>query len=190
MLSDPVDSFWVTGGVDYEGKPFKSVSQGQSDLGLIPLAEGSAAPDAASDAVGAFIAYARETLGDAVSDVRASDRLTDSASCLVASDHAMDRQLEKILASSGRLDASTKPVLEINPNHPLVARLSDEGGVDAALKEDAAHLLLDEARIADGELPVDLRGVLRAVRPGDAQGDGVSSGRANPFTSRAHDRSR
>ena len=157
LLSDPVDSFWVTGGVDYEGKPFKSVSQGQSDLGLIPLPEGDAAPAAASDAVGAFIAFAKETLGDAVSDVRVSDRLTDSASCLVASDHAMDRQLEKLLAGAGRLDASAKPVLEINPNHPLVARLSDDGDVDAAMKEDAAHLLLDEARIADGELPVDLR---------------------------------
>ena len=157
LLSDPVDSFWVTGGVDYEGKPFKSVSQGQSDLSLIPLTEGDASPDVASDAVGAFIAFAKETLGDAVSDVRASNRLTDSASCLVASENAMDRQLEKLLAASGRLDASAKPVLEINPNHPLVARLSEEGGVDAALKADAAHMLLDEARIADGELPVDLR---------------------------------
>ena len=69
----------------------------------------------------------------------------------------MDRQLEKLLAGAGRLDASAKPVLELNPNHPLVARLSDEGSIDAMVKEDAAHLLLDEARIADGELPADLR---------------------------------
>lgn len=157
LMSDHVDSFWVTAGVDFEGKPFKSVSQGQSDLGLIPLIQGETAPAAVSDAVGAFIAFAKSTLGDAVSDVRASDRLTDSAACVVASDNAMDRQLEKLLAGAGRLDASSKPILEINPNHPLVVRISADADVDPLLKEDAAHLLLDEARIADGELPEDLR---------------------------------
>ena len=157
LMSDPVDSFWVTAGVDFDGKPFKSVSQGQADLGLIPLLEGECQPAAVSDEAGAFIAFVKETLGDAVSDVCASDRLTDSAACLVASSNAMDRQLEKLLASSGRLDASSKPVLEINPNHPLVARISGDSGVDLELKQDTAHLLLDQARIADGELPVSLR---------------------------------
>lgn len=158
LLSDPVDSFWVTAGIDYEGKPFKSVSQGQSDLGLIPLVEGADAPAAASEAVGSFIAFAKETLGDAVSDVRASDRLTDSAACLVASDDAMDRQLEKLLAGAGRLGATAaKPVLEINPSHPLVLGLSEGADVDPSLKADAAYLLLDEARVADGDLPLDPR---------------------------------
>ena len=157
LMSDPVDSFWVTGGVDFDGKPFKSVSQGQSDLGLIPLLEGESTPAAVSEEAGTFITFVKETLGDAVSDVRASDRLTRSAACLVASSTAMDRQLEKLLASSGRLDASSKPVLEINPNHPLVSRISSGANVDPTLKEDTAHLLLDQARIADGELPVSLR---------------------------------
>ena len=157
LMSDPIDSFWVTGGVDFDGKPFKSVSQGQSDLGLIPLLEGENAPADVSDAVSAYIAFVKETLGDAVSDVRASDRLTDSAACLVASNDAMDRQLEKLLAGAGRLDTSTKPVLEINPNHALVYRISGDAYVDPTMKEDTAHLLLDQARIADGELPVSLR---------------------------------
>lgn len=157
LMSDAIDSFWVTAGVDYEGKPFKSVSQGQPDLSLISLLEGETVPAAVSDAVSAFIAFAKEKLGDAVSDVRASDRLTDSAACLVASNNAMDRQLEKLLASSGRLESSAKPVLEINPNHPLVARISGDADVDPGLKDDAAHLFLDQARIADGELPLDLR---------------------------------
>ncbi|WP_157218191.1 molecular chaperone HtpG [Flavisphingomonas formosensis] len=154
LLTDQVDSFWVTAGADYEGKPFKSVTQGLADLGLIPLPEGEA-PAAASEEVGAFIAYVKTVLGDAVSDVRASERLTDSAVCLVASEQGMDRQLEKLLANAGRLGSATKPVLEINPRHALITRLGVLGEEAASLREDAAHLLLDEARIADGELPAD-----------------------------------
>jgi molecular chaperone HtpG len=157
LLADQVDSLWVTSGVDYEGKPFKSVTQGLADLSLIPLAEGAQAEPAASEAVNGFIAFAKATLGDAVSDVRASERLTESAACLVAPEHGMDRQLEKLLASAGRLDAVGRPVLELNPRHPIITRLGELADADDALREDAAHLLLDEARIADGELPVDPR---------------------------------
>jgi len=157
LLADHIDSFWVNSGVDYEGKPFKSVTQGLADLSLIPRAEGEEPAGAASDAVEGFIAFVRETLGDAVSDVRVSDRLTESAVCLVAPDHGMDRQLEKLLAGAGRLDSMEKPVLEVNPRHALVEKLSALGEGDEAVRADAAHLLFDEARIADGELPVDPR---------------------------------
>lgn len=157
LLTDQVDSFWITSGVDYQGKPFKSVTQGLADLSLIPVNEGEKANEAASDAVNDFIAFAKATLGDAVSDVRASERLTESAVCLVAPEHAMDRQLEKLLAGAGRLDVAAKPVLEINPRHALIAKLGELADGDPALREDAAHLLFDEARIADGELPVDPR---------------------------------
>lgn len=158
LLPDQVDSFWVTAGIDFEGKPFKSVTQGAADLTLIPLAEGKSQPSAeASEAVTGFIAFVKLTLGDAVSDVRASDRLTESAVCLVAPDHGMDRQLEKLLAGSGRLPAATKPILEINPGHDLVVRLAALGEDEAAFREDAAHLLLDEAQILDGERPTDAR---------------------------------
>jgi molecular chaperone HtpG len=157
LLTDQVDSFWVTSGVDYDGKPFKSVTQGLVDLGLIPLADGEKPAQAPSDAVIGYIAFVKQTLGDAVSDVRASERLTESAVCLVAPEHGMDRQLEKLLAGAGRLDAAAKPVLEINPRHPLIERLSSVDGGDDTIREDAAHLLFDEARIADGELPVEPR---------------------------------
>jgi len=157
LLADQVDSFWVTSGIDYEGKPFKSVTQGLADLGLVPLADGEQPAVAASDAVNGFIAFVRETLGDAVSDVRASDRLTKSAVCLVAPEHGMDRQLEKLLAGAGRLETAAKPVLEINPHHALVEKLSAVEPGDPQSRADAAHLLFDEARIADGELPVDPR---------------------------------
>jgi len=156
LLADQVDSFWVTAGADYEGKPFKSVTQGLADLGLIPLLDGAEAAGEASDEVKGFIDFVKTTLGEAVSDVRASDRLTESAVCLVAPEHGMDRQLEKLLAGAGRLPGAAKPILEINPRHDLVAKLSALG--EGELREDAAHLLFDEARIADGELPVDPRG--------------------------------
>ncbi len=158
LLTDQVDSFWVTSGIDFEGKPFKSVTQGLADLGLIPLTEGETPTTTASDAVNRFIAFVKETLGDAVSDVRASERLTTSAVCIVAPEHAMDRQLEKLLAGAGRLDAAAKPVLEINPHHALIEKLSAMGTDDTDVRTDAAHLLFDDARIADGELPADPRG--------------------------------
>ncbi|PJG49021.1 molecular chaperone HtpG [Sphingobium sp. LB126] len=156
LLTDQVDSFWVTAGVDYQGKPFKSVTQGLADLSLIPLADGEAPATQASAEVDGFIAYVKDVLGEEVSDVRASERLTESAVCLVAPDNAMDRQLEKLLAGAGRLDNAAKPVLEINPRHELIIRLGTLPQ-DSSLREDAARLLLDEARIADGELPADPR---------------------------------
>ena len=157
LLTDQVDSFWASSGIDFEGKPFKSVTQGLSDLSLIPLNEGEAPAAETSDEVASFITFVKTTLGEAVSDVRASDRLTESAVCLVAPDSGMDRQLEKLLAGAGRLDQTSKPALEINPRHDLVVRLSALDEAEAGLREDAAHLLLDEARVADGELPVDPR---------------------------------
>ncbi|AMK22724.1 MULTISPECIES: molecular chaperone HtpG [unclassified Sphingobium] len=156
LLTDQVDSFWVTAGVDYQGKPFKSVTQGLADLSLIPLADGEAPATQASAEVDGFIAYVKTVLGEEVSDVRASERLTESAVCLVAPDNTMDRQLEKLLAGAGRLDNAAKPVLEINPRHALIAKLGTLAE-DSDLREDAAKLLLDEARIADGELPTDPR---------------------------------
>jgi molecular chaperone HtpG len=158
LLPDAVDSFWVTAGVDYEGKPFKSVTQGAADLSLISLTEAkdnAGAP--ATEAVTGFIQAVKATLGDAVADVRASERLTESAVCLVAPETGMDRQLERLLARAGQLTSAAKPVLEINPRHDLVVALANLGEGERTLREDAAHLLLDEARILDGELPADAK---------------------------------
>jgi molecular chaperone HtpG len=158
LLPDPVDSFWVTAAVEYEGKSFKSVTQGAADLALIPLLdaqENAGAP--ATEAVTSFIQSVKATLGEAVADVRASERLTESAVCLVASETGMDRQLKRLLARAGQLTSAAKPVLEINPRHDLVVALAKLGEDQQALREDAAHLLLDEARILDGELPADAK---------------------------------
>ncbi len=158
LLPDHVDSFWVTAGAEFEGKPFRSVTQGLADLGGIALPEGESEAREVTGEVAGFIDFVKATLGDTVSDVRASERLRESAVCLVAPDHGMDRQLERLLANAGRAPAATKPILEINPRHVLVERLSRLGEDETSLREDAAHLLLDEARVADGEAPLDPRG--------------------------------
>jgi molecular chaperone HtpG len=158
LLTDPIDSFWVTSAPSFEGKPFKSVTQGAADLALIPRLDAKA--DAASEtdqSVTRFLAFIKETLGEAVSDVRASDRLTDSPVCLVAPESGLDRQLEKILAGTGRLKTAAKPILEINPRHEIVVALASLDDDESALKEDAAHLLFDEARVLDGDRPADAR---------------------------------
>jgi molecular chaperone HtpG len=158
LLADPVDAFWVTSAGSFDGKPFKSVTQGAADLTLIPRTDAQAEAQTEADpAVKIFIAFLKSKLGEAVSDVRVSDRLTDSAVCLVASDTGIDRGLEKILASAGRLPSAQKPVLEVNPRHKLVIGLATLGDGDGGFKEDAAHLLYDEARVLDGERPADAR---------------------------------
>ena len=154
LLSDPVDSFWVSNAPDFEGKPFRSVTQGAADLNLIPLVEGGdAAIGETSPFVTEFVAFMKLTLGDAVADVRISDRLTESAVCLVASEQGPDRHFEKLLAQAGQTGTAAKPILEVNPRHTLMEFLA--GSTDMVLREDAAHLLFDEARILDGERVAD-----------------------------------
>ena len=158
FLADSVDNFWVTSGASFEGKPFKSVTQGAADLTLIPLLDANSDPAPEADqAITRFLAFVKETLGEAVTDVRSSDRLTESAVCLVAPELGPDRQLEKLLAGAGRLQTSGKPILEINPRHDLVVTLASLSDDDRAFKQDAAHLLFDEARILDGDRPADPR---------------------------------
>jgi molecular chaperone HtpG len=156
LLPDPVDSFWVMSGLSFDGKPFKSVTQGAADLAAIPRVDAKEeAQTEAAPAVKIFVAFLKSTLGGAVSDVRLSDRLTDSAVCLVAPEGGPDRALERILTTAGRLPSAGKPILEVNPRHQLVTALAALADSERAFKEDAAHLLLDEARVLDGERPAD-----------------------------------
>jgi molecular chaperone HtpG len=158
LLPDPIDSFWVMAGVSFDGKPFKSVTQGAADLAAIPRIDAKQeAQSEAAPAVKIFVAFLKSTLGGAVSDVRLSDRLTDSAVCLVAPEGGPDRALERILATAGRLPSAGKPILEVNPRHQLVTALAALDDSERAFKEDAAHLLFDEARVLDGERPTDAR---------------------------------
>ena len=157
LLTDAVDEFWVPAVQQYADKSFTSVTQGAADLDKLPLQDGDAAEgdgEGPSDSQTAtLIALLKQTLGDAVKDVRTSERLTDSAVCLVADEHDLDMHLARMLKQQGQLSELAPRVLEINPTHGLIKSLAQratEKGASDAL-EDAAHLLLDQARIAEGE---------------------------------------
>lgn len=158
LLTDPVDSFWVTMAPQFDGRPFKSVTQGAADIADIPLADDATkAATETNPEIDGFLTFVKAALGDDVSDVKASERLTESAVCLVAPEQGPDRQYERLLNASGRLDKAAKPILEINPRHERVVALAKLGDDDRAFKEDAAHLLYDEARVLDGDRPTDAK---------------------------------
>jgi molecular chaperone HtpG len=159
LLTDPVDEFWMPAVGKFQDKPFKSVTRGSADLARIAKPEGAAEkPAETAPGLDALVALFRLTLKEAVKDVRASERLTDSAVCLVADEGDMDIHLERMLKQHKQLAQSFKRVLEINPQHPLVMGLAKrvgEAGNDSDSKSEdiaeAAWLLLDQARIVGGE---------------------------------------
>ncbi len=161
LLSDPIDDFWLPAVGQYKEKPFKSVTQGGADLGNIETPKvkkkddkKSAADDAKSAGeMGDLIALLKLTLEEKVTDVRTSERLTDSAVCLVADETGLDMNLERILKQHNQINQVTSRILEINPDHSLIQSLAlsakKKGAQDKL--EDAALLLLDQAQILEGE---------------------------------------
>ena len=169
LMSDPVDEFWLPVVREYQGKAFKSVTRGGADLDKIADAakageaaatenEGKAGPG-----TDALIAFVKLALKDEVKDVRASERLTDSPVCLVADEGDMDMHLERLLKQHNQIDQASTRILEINPKHALIQRLAAELETQGAVAadstegdalpplEEAARLLLDQARILEGE---------------------------------------
>lgn len=159
LLTDPVDDFWLSVVRDYAGKPLKSASRAGADLdGIAGATDEKKAEDRPDDAaLGTLIAALKQILGDTVKDVRESKRLTDSAVCLSAAEGDLDLHLERLLRQHKQLDKASTRILEINPAHPLIRALAGRaqkaGAVDAL--EDAAYLLLDQARLVEGEPPAD-----------------------------------
>jgi molecular chaperone HtpG len=164
LLTDPVDSFWVRTALGYDGKPFKSVTQGAADLDAIAL-KGEAKPEAADDAATAVLAAAlKQALAGKVKDVRGSRRLTESAVCII-NDSTMDRTLEKLLSRQKDSGITVSaPILEINPSHALIKALAEQVKEKGASSiEDAAQLLLDQAFIIEGEQVPDPAGFARRM---------------------------
>ena len=155
LLSDPVDAFWTSMPTELEGKPLKSLSQGDLNLDLIPRVDATdeAKKDEPEADEAATIAVIKAALGERVSDVKASTRLTSSASCLVADSQGPSRELERILSQQNR-GMRAKPVLEINLRHPMVGAITKAQAGSKAV-DDLSLLLLEQAQILDGELPED-----------------------------------
>ena len=157
LLTDPVDALWTSLALGFEGKPLKSLSQGEVDFSLVPMPEQAAEsePKPAAIDADAVVAAVKAALGERVSDVRASQRLTDSAACLVAKGGGFDRELERLLARHNP-SAGSKPILELNMRHPIVQAVAraKEAARDDEIA-DLSALLLDEATILDGAVPDD-----------------------------------
>ncbi len=164
LLTDPVDSFWVRTALGFDGKPFKSVTQGAADLDLIKPRDDAAPAKADEAQTAVLVAALKQALEGRVKDVRASQRLTESPVCIV-NDSAMDRTLEKLLSrqkDSGV--AVSAPILEINPGHALIKALAARVKTDGASSvAEAAQLLLDQAFIIEGEPVPDAAGFARRL---------------------------
>lgn len=154
LLTDPVDEFWLPALGAYKEMPFKSATRGAAELdNLATEAQGKTEAAQTGRETASLIALMKLSLGEAVKDVRVSTHLTDSAVCLVADEGDLDMRLERLLRQHQKLDQASKRILEINPKHPLIARLADLAGKDGAANAlgDFAWVLLDQARILEGE---------------------------------------
>jgi molecular chaperone HtpG len=148
LMFDRIDE-WMVGYLrEYAGKPLRNAAKGELDLSKLGGAEEQAATAEQQKAAEPIVGRLKDVLGERVSDVRASGRLTDSPSCLVLAEHDMALHMQRLLKEAGHAIPSAKPTLEINAAHPLVRRFAQE--TDAAKAEDLALLLLEQAQVAEG----------------------------------------
>jgi len=148
LLTDRVDEWLVSSLTEFDGKPLKSVAQGELNLGGLEDEAEKSEQEKTGKAFEDIIARVKTALGDAVSDVRITHRLTTSPACLVTSESDMSANLERILRSAGQNIPNSKPVFELNPEHPLVLKLKDKS--DEAQFAELTQVLFDQALLAEG----------------------------------------
>ncbi|MGB5148299.1 MAG: molecular chaperone HtpG [Porticoccaceae bacterium] len=148
LLGERIDEWAMSYLTEFDGKALRDISRGELDLAELGESPAESAP-AEAGANDAVLEQIKTLLGDSVAEVRASARLTESPACLVLTKDALGPQMRKMLAAAGQELPETKPILEVNLGHPLVARLGQEQ--DATRREDLAHLLYDQAALGAGE---------------------------------------
>ena len=148
LLSDPVDEWVVTHLAEYDGKSLKSVSKGDLDLGTLEDKDEKKRAEETAGEYQDLIARVKKSLDTRVKDVRVTHRLTSSPACLVADEHGLGANLERLLKSAGQEVPASPPILEINPSHPIVQRLRDQDG--GARFDDWARILFDQALLSEG----------------------------------------
>jgi len=148
LLSDRVDEWLMSHLREFESKRLVSVAKGELDLGQIASEDERKAQEAVEKAALGLVERIRAALGDRVEAVRVSHRLTDSPSCIVLGEHDMALYMQQLLKQAGHELSSSKPILEINPQHPMLARIDKE--TDAGRFADWSALLLDQAILAEG----------------------------------------
>ena len=159
LLSERVDEWLVANLAEYEGKTLVSVAKGELDLSKLQTEEDNKEQARQAGEHRALVAKLKDALGDRVKDVRVTSRLTQSPSCLVADEHDMGGNLARILKAVGQKGLDAKPILEINPAHPMVRRLEQE----KARFADWGNLLFDQALLAEGGQLDDPAGFVRRM---------------------------
>ena len=158
LLTDPIDVWLVNHLFEFDGKPLKSAASGEFEA---PADEGEEATEAVQQQRDELCGTIKKLLGERVGNVRPSKRLTDSASCIAEEAGGMTLQMRRMLKQAGQDVPDFKPDLEINPRHPLVARLAETG--DETRRTELAHLLLDQALLIDGGELADPAGFVKRV---------------------------
>jgi len=148
LLSDRVDEWFVSHLMEFDGKSFQDVTRGELDLGKLDSEEEKKQHEEIDKQAEPLLKRLKDSLGDAVSEVRTTHRLTDSPACLSIAEHDMGAQMRKIMEAAGQKMPEFKPIFEINPAHPLVAKLDAEA--DEARFNDLAAILFDQASLAEG----------------------------------------
>jgi molecular chaperone HtpG len=161
LLTDPVDEWVVSHLESYQDKPLKSVARGELDLGKLDDEAAREHAKQAGDEHKDLLERINGALGERVKEVRATHRLTASPACLVADEHEMSAHLERILKATGQKVPGTKPILEVNPHHPLVQRLATQD--QAERFDDWAHILFDQALLSEGGALEDPAGFVRRL---------------------------
>ena len=157
-MTDRVDE-WALGHLhEFEGTPLQSVARGQVDLGTLQDEGEKKAAEEAAEAFKPVLEKLKEALKDKAQDVRVTTRLVDSPACLVVTDGGMSLQLARLLKQAGQKAPDTKPVLEVNASHPLVQKLDGSPNF-----HDLAHILFDQALLAEGGLPEDPAAYVKRV---------------------------
>ena len=158
LMTDRVDEWALNYLQDFDGTPLQSVAKGAVDLGKLQDEDEKKAAEEVAEAFKPVLAKLKEALKDKAEDVRVTTRLVDSPACLVVQDDGMSTQLARMLKQAGQQAPEAKPVLEVNADHPLVKKL--DGSVHF---HDLAHILFDQALLAEGGLPEDPAAYVRRV---------------------------
>jgi len=158
LMTDRVDEWALNYLQEFDGTPLQSVAKGAVDLGKLQDEAEKKAAEEAAEAFKPLLAKLKEALKDKAEDVRVTTRLVDSPACLVVKDDGMSTQLARMLKQAGQTAPEVKPVLEVNAEHPLVKKL--DGSVHF---HDLAHILFDQALLAEGGLPADPAAYVKRV---------------------------
>ena len=149
LLTDRIDE-WLMGYLtDFDGKGFVDIARGDLDLGALETEADKQEQEAAAKDKQGLVERLKTVLGDDVAEVRVSHRLTDSPAVLAIGEQDLGLQMRQILEASGQKVPDSKPVLEINPGHPLIAKLDAEA--DGARFDDLGRVLFDQAALAAGD---------------------------------------